>query len=143
MLADDLTDDSIHEEFKAFVSKGKKNEKESNQANPEQEQKPNHPKKKVLQIKDKIKIIEYVEEGHTILNACQKFGVPRTTIGTWLKSKDTLRAFKNADKKTMHPGAQPKYKIRDEIMSNLRQLNYLFNKGDDEDEEEEEDGYEE
>ena len=86
-----------------------------------------------MQIKDKLKIIEYIEEGHTILNASNKFGVPRTTIGSWLKSKDTLRAFKNSDKKTMHPGAQPRYKIKDEILSNLRELNILFNQRDDDD----------
>ena len=68
-----------------------------------------------------------------------KFLVPRATIGTWLKSKDTLRAFKNTDKKIMHPGAQPKYKIKDEIISNLRKLRILFNLGDDEDYEENED----
>ena len=107
--------------------------------NPEDKQ--NHPKKKVLKIKDKLKIIEYIEEGHTVLNAVEKFKVPRTTIGTWLKTKDTLRAFKNTEKKTMHPGAQPKYKIKDEIITNLKQLNYLFNEdeeneSDDEDDEE-------
>ena len=139
-----MTDDSINEEFKAFVSKGKKNEKDQNQTNTEEKSTPH--KKKVLQIKDKIKIIEYIEEGHSILNAAEKFKVPRTTIGTWLKSKDTLRAFKNGDKKTMHPGAQPKHKIKDEIMSNLRQLQYLFNGGGEENEEEndeEEDDYDE
>ena len=39
----------------------------------------------------------------------------------------------------MHPGAQPKYKIKDEIISNLRKLRILFNLGDDEDYEENED----
>ena len=59
-----------------------------------------------------------------------------------------MRAFKNTDKKTMHPGAIPKHKIKDEILSNLRGLNYLFSddeennnydEEEDEDEEEEED----
>ena len=137
MLVDDLTDDSINEEFKAFVKSGKKKNGDQSQTNPDQKQVPH--KKKVLQIKDKLKVIEYIEEGHTILNAVEKFHVPRTTIGTWLKSKDTLRAFKNTDKKTMHPGAQPKYKIKDEIISNLRKLSILFHLGDDEDYEENED----
>ena len=128
MLVDDLTDDSINEEFKAFVKSGKKKNGDQSQTNPDQKQVPH--KKKVLQIKDKLKVIEYIEEGHTILNAVEKFHVPRTTIGTWLKSKDTLRAFKNTDKKTMHPGAVPKYKIKFEILSNLKELNCLFNEGE-------------
>ena len=140
MLIDDLTDDSINEEFKAFVSSCKKNNKHSNPINPEDKQ--NHPKKQVLKIKDKLKIIEYVEEGHTILNASQKFKVPRTTISTWLKTKDTLKAFKNTEKRTMHPGAQPKNKINNKIISNLRELISLFKEDEendtDEDEEEEE-----
>ncbi len=43
----------------------------------------------------------------------------------------------------MHPGAQPKYKIKDEIISNLRKLRILFNLGEDEDYEENEDDDEE
>ena len=47
----------------------------------------------------------------------------------------------------MHPAAQPKHKIKDEIMSNLRQLQYLFNGWGEENEEEndenEEDDYDE
>ena len=39
----------------------------------------------------------------------------------------------------MHPAAQPKHKIKDEIMSNLRQLQYLFNRGGEENDENEED----
>ena len=92
-----MTDDSINEEFKAFVSKGKKNEKAQNQKN--SEQKPTQHKKNVLQIKDKINIIEYIEEGHIILSAVEKFKVPRISIDTWIKSKDTLIAFKNGEKK--------------------------------------------
>ena len=131
MLVDNLSDDSINEEFNAFVGNTKKKNKNQYQTNPDQ--KTAQHTKRVLQIKDKLKIIEYIEEGHTILNASNKFGVPRTTIGSWLKSKDTLRAFKNSDKKTMHPGAQPRYKIKDEILSNLRELNILFNQRDDDD----------
>ena len=70
MLIDDLTDDSINEEFKAFVKSGKKNGDQS-KTNQGQKQFPH--KKKVLQIKDKLKIIEYIEEGHTILNAVENF----------------------------------------------------------------------
>ena len=137
MLVDDLTDDSINEEFKAFVKSGKKKNGDQSQTNPDQKQVPH--KKKVLQIKDKLKVIEYIEEGHTILNAVEKFHVPRTTIGTWLKSKDTLRAFKNTDKKTMHPGAVPKYKIKFEILSNLKELNGLFNEEEEKESEDEQD----
>ena len=120
--------DNINEEFEAFASKGKKKNKGTKSQNPDDKQNPQ--KKQVLKIKDKLKIIEYVEEGHTILSAAEKFHVPRTTIGTWIKSKDTLRAFKNTDKKTMHPGAVPKYKIKFEILSNLKELNCLFNEGE-------------
>ena len=39
----------------------------------------------------------------------------------------------------MHPGAQPKYKIKNEIISNLKQLRRLFNEDEygEEDEENE------
>ena len=56
--------DNINEEFEAFASKGKKNNKGTKSQNPDDKQNPQ--KKQVLKIKDKLKIIEYVEEGHTI-----------------------------------------------------------------------------
>ena len=139
MLVDDLNEDSINEEFNSFVSGGKKKNPEQKPIDPEQ--KDNNHKKQVLKIKDKLKIIEYIEEGHSVLNAVEKFKVPRTTICTWLKTRDSLRAFKNTDKKTMHPGAQPKYKIKNEIISNLKQLRRLFNEdeyGEEDDEKESE-----
>ena len=166
MLLEYPKDDEDYEELREFVSREHKKKalkkpkpknpvKKSNpnpNPNPNPNRNQNRGKKRVLQIKDKLKIIEYVEEGHTVTNASQKFGVPRSTIDTWLKTKDEMRAFKNTDKKTMHPGAIPKYKIKDEILSNLRDLNYLFsddednckyNDEDDDDEEEEEDDNEE
>ena len=135
MIIDDIENDNINEEFEAFASKGKKNKG----TKPQSDDKQNPQKKQVLKIKDKLKIIEYVEEGHTILSAAEKFHVPRTTIGTWIKSKDTLRAFKNTDKKTMHPGAVPKYKIKFEILSNLKELNGLFNEEEEKESEDEQD----
>ena len=71
MLVDDLTDDSINEEFKAFVKSSKKKNGDQSKTNQGQKQVPH--KKKVLQIKDKLKIIEYIEEGHTILNEVENF----------------------------------------------------------------------
>ena len=133
MIIDGEENDNINEEFEAFASKGKKNKG----TKPQSDDKQNPQKKQVLKIKDKLKIIEYVEEGHTILSAAEKFHVPRTTIGTWIKSKDTLRAFKNTDKKTMHPGAVPKYKIKFEILSNLKELNCLFNEEEEKESEDE------
>ena len=83
--------------LKPLFQREKEYEKEQNQTNTEQ--KPFPHKTNILQIKDKINIIEYIEEGHIILSAVEKFKVPRISIDTWIKSKDTLIAFKNGEKK--------------------------------------------
>ena len=69
-----------------------------------------------------------------------KFNLPRSTVDKWYKKRDLMRSFRNTDKRTMHPGAQPKYRMKHEILLNLKFLNYLYNQ--DADEEEDDYGYE-
>ena len=83
-----------------------------------------------------------MEEGHSIIEAMEKFNLPRSTVDKWYKKRELMKAFKNTDKRTMHPGAQPKYRMKNEILLNLKFLNYLYNEGqEDEDEYRDEDKY--
>ena len=132
----DLRNSSINREFKAFISdEKKKNIKEIKPLNPEDKQIPK--KKNILKIKDKLKVVDYIEDGHSIQDAVEKFNIARSTVDKWYKKRDLMRAVKNTDKRTMHPGAQPKYRMKNEILMNLKFLNYLFN----EDPEDYEDDY--
>ena len=139
MFFEDIRKNAINEEFKLFVSNDKRNQSnannDSNPFNPSNTgEKPiqNKRRKQVLQIKDKLKIIEYIEQGHSVTSASQKFGVPRSTVDTWLKTKNVMKVFNNTNKKTMHPGPQPKHTIKDEIISNLRDIMCLFIEDDEE-----------
>ena len=91
-------------------------------------------KKNILKIKDKLKVVDYIEDGHTIQDAMDKFNLPRSTVDKWYKKRDLMRSFRNTDKRTMHPGAQPKYRMKHEILLNLKFLNYLYNQDADEEE---------
>ena len=142
MFFEDIRKNAINEEFNLFVSNDKRNEKNANSnPNPFAPQNPinsgekpiqNKRRKQVLQIKDKLKIIEYIEQGHSVTEASLKFNVPRSTVDTWLKTKNVMKVFNNTNKKTMHPGPQPKHTIKDEIISNLRDIVCLFIEDDEE-----------
>ena len=139
MFFEDIRKNAINEEFKLFVSNDKRNQSnannDSNPFNPSNTgEKPiqNKRRKQVLQIKDKLKIIEYIEQGHSVTEASLKFNVPRSTVDTWLKTKNVMKVFNNTNKKTMHPGPQPKHTIKDEIISNLRDIVCLFIEDDEE-----------
>ena len=79
-------------------------------------------------------MVDYIEDGHTIQDAMDKFNLPRSTVDKWYKKRDLMRSFRNTDKRTMHPGAQPKYRMKHEILLNLKFLNYLYNQDADEEE---------